>query len=81
MDGNPRLCDFGMSSITRDIESVNASTPNHGCTLRYRAPELLDPENAAKSGKKKTTNGSDAYKSDVYSLSMVIVEARLFPKV
>jgi len=57
-----------------NINSVNASTPNHGCTVRYCAPELLDVEGAR--AKKKLTA-----KSDVYSLSMVVVEVRRFPKV
>ena len=67
--GSPRLSDFGLCSITKNIESVNASTPNQGCTIRYCAPELLDVGNAVKDVKRKPTN-----KSDMYSLSMVIVE-------
>jgi len=66
--GSPRLSDFGLSSITRNIDSANASTPNHGCTLRYCAPELLGTDGVIMAKKKPTT------KSDVYSLSMVIVE-------
>ena len=57
-----------------NIDSVNASTPNHDCTVRYCAPELLDAGGVVKiDERRKPTN-----KSDVYSLSMVIVEARLF---
>ncbi|KAF9789408.1 kinase-like domain-containing protein [Thelephora terrestris] len=67
--GIPRICDYGLSSTTRNDCSVNASTPNHGSTFRYRAPELLDTEKAAETKKKRPTS-----KSDVYSLSMVIVE-------
>ena len=74
--GAPRLSDFALSSITKNIGSVNASTPNHGLTIRYCAPELLDVVGAVMLAKRKPTN-----KSDVYSLSMVIVEARLFPEV
>ena len=54
---------------------MNASTPNRGCTVRYCAPELLDTGGVARLEKRKPTN-----KSDVYSLSMVIVEARLLPE-
>lgn len=75
-EGNPRLSDFGLCSITDDIDSVNASTPNHGCTVRYCAPELLDTDGTARTEKKNPT-----YKGDVYSLSMVIVEARQSLKV
>ena len=70
--GIPRLSDFGLCSITKNINSVNASTPNHGCTVRYCAPELLDIDGVVRTGKKKRTQ-----KSDVYSLSMVIVEVCL----
>ena len=68
-EGSPRLSDFGLCSITKNLDSVNASTPNHGCTVRYCAPELLEFGDGAKVEKRKPTN-----KSDVYSLSMVIVE-------
>lgn len=75
-NGNPRLSDFGLCSITKNMNSVNASTPNQGCTIRYCAPELLDTDGMVKVQKRKPTT-----KSDVYSLSMVMVEARPFPKV
>jgi hypothetical protein len=71
--GSPRLSDFGLCSITKNIDSVNASTPNHGCTIRYCAPELLDTGGVVRTEKRKPTN-----KCDVYSLSMVIVEVRPF---
>jgi len=64
--GNPRLSDFGLSSIKRIADTVNASTPNHGSNARYCAPELLNTDGFTKN--KHTT------KSDIYSLSMVIVE-------
>ncbi|KAF9646888.1 kinase-like protein [Thelephora ganbajun] len=66
--GSPRLSDFGLCSITKNIDSVNASTPNRNCTIRYCAPELLEI-NGVPPLEKKPTN-----KSDVYSLSMVMVE-------
>lgn len=74
-EGNPRLSEFRLCSITRDIDSVNASTPNRGCTVRYCAPEFFDIDMTIRTEKKRPT-----YKGDVYSLSMVIVEARQFLK-
>ena len=71
--GCPRLSDFACSSITRNINSANASTPNRGPTLRYCAPELLGDGAASNIKKQKPTK-----KTDVYSLSMVIVEVCLF---
>ena len=72
-EGNPRLTDFGHSSITKNLDSINASTPNTGGTVRYCAPERLDSMGDVRGNKRKPTN-----KSDVYSLSMVITEVRLF---
>src|SRR5258705_105036 len=40
-EGSPRLTDFGFSSITKNVDSIHASTPNHNCTVRYCAPEIL----------------------------------------
>jgi len=71
--GNPHISDFGLSSVMKDVDSINASTSHQGCTIRYCAPELLDVRNAVKDAKRKPTN-----KSDVYCLSMVIVEVCFF---
>ena len=51
------------------MKSANTWIPNNGGTLRYRAPELLDLGKRAKEFERKPSS-----KSDVYSLSMVIVE-------
>ncbi|KAF9643286.1 kinase-like protein [Thelephora ganbajun] len=66
--GNPLLADFGLSSITKNPSSVNASTPHSGGTICWSTPELLD----AFSGKSK--GQTPTIKSDVYALSMVIIE-------
>ncbi|KAF9647848.1 kinase-like protein, partial [Thelephora ganbajun] len=68
--GNPLLSDFGLSSITRNVTSVNASTPHGGGMIRWTAPELLE---AFSDKRKKQTPTT---KSDVYALSMVIIEVR-----
>jgi serine/threonine protein kinase len=72
VEGNPRLSDFGHFPITKNIDSTDASDVNHGYTVRYCAPELLDTDAVVTVEGRKPTN-----KSDVYSLSMVIVEVRL----
>ena len=69
----PRLTDFGLCSITKNLDSVHASTPTNGCTYRYCAPELLGVI-----GTKEEKLARPTDKADVYSLSMVIVEARTF---
>ena len=72
-NGNPRLTDFGFSSITMDDFSANASTPNGKGSTRWRAPELLElsikVKNREKSKPVRPTN-----ESDVYSLAMLVIE-------
>ena len=70
--GNPLLADFGLSSITKNPTSVNASTPHSGGTIRWAAPELLGAFSGKGKGQAPTT------KSDIYSLSMVVIEVRGF---
>ena len=72
-NGSPRLCDFGLWPITRIINSGKSSTSNQPHAVRYCAPELLDAKGVARVHERKPTK-----KSDMYSLSMVIVEARPF---
>ena len=65
--GNPLLSCFGLLFIRTPDNSI--STP--GFSIRYTAPELLDTNQTAKAKK------SSGRKSDIYSLSMIIVEVRL----
>ena len=58
----------------RNIGSANAPIPNRGSAVRYRAPELLEFEGVVGAERRPTK------KSDVYSLSMVIVEVRPFSR-
>ena len=55
------MADFGLSSITENICLVNASTPNHCGTVRFRAPELLNAGGAVPVEKGKPTTKSDLY--------------------
>lgn len=70
--GTPLLADFGLSSIAKYTVSVNASTPYNGGTVRWTAPELLDV--LSEKYKKQTPT----VESDVYALSMVIIEVGCF---
>jgi len=67
--GIPRISDFGISSITFDPNSNNASTLFRGYSLRWAAPEILE-----------APLGSEARRptkmSDVYAFGMVTVEVR-----
>jgi len=67
--GIPRIADFGISSITFDPNSYNASTPFGGYSLRWAAPEIL--EAPLNSEFRRSTK-----MSDVYAFGMVVVEVR-----
>ena len=71
--GTPRLTDFGLSLINED--DLFADTPVQGGrgSIRWQAPELL-----GLSKKTKDQNRRPTYKSDVYSLAMVVIEV-MFP--
>lgn len=64
--GVPRISDFGISSITFNPVSNNASTPFHGYSLRWAAPEILEAPNDESRRPTKM--------SDVYAFGMVVVE-------
>ena len=66
--GVPRLSDFGISSITANADSNNASTPLISFSVRWAAPEILS---APSEDIKRATR-----MSDVYSFAMVVVEVR-----
>jgi serine/threonine protein kinase len=66
--GTPRIADFGISSITFNPISNNASTPYHGYSIRWAAPEILEAPNDESRRPTKM--------SDVYAFGMVVVEVR-----
>jgi len=67
--GNPCLADFGLSSIAEDIYSAGSSKFAGGGSIRWFAPELVDPAAGQRGTWVKHTT-----QSDIYSLAMVIVE-------
>ena len=66
-EGIPRISDFGISSMTFDPTSNNASTPFRGYSLRWAAPEILE---APPSGEARRPTKM----SDVYAFGMVVIE-------
>jgi len=64
--GIPHISDSGISSITFNPFSNNASTPSHGFCLRWAAPEILEARNDESRRPTKM--------SDVYAFAMVVVE-------
>ncbi|KAF9641912.1 kinase-like protein, partial [Thelephora ganbajun] len=60
--GNPRIVDFGLTAVARDINSYASSTDGQGNTPRYTAPEILG------------NSGRYSKESDVFSFGMVMTE-------
>lgn len=67
--GIPRIADFGISSMTFDPTSNNASTPWRGFSIRWAAPEILEAPQGGEARRPTTM-------SDVYAFGMVVVEVR-----
>lgn len=69
--GEPRLCDFGLSRISTDSQSlgiaVDSSTVTGTGSLRWMAPELFLSD---QDGKTSTPNAQ----TDVYALGCVSLE-------
>ena len=73
-DNNALLCDFGLASITADAHSAHASTVNSAGSIRWMAPERLAIFDA--SSEPTPTGVRVTKESDMYSLSMVVIEVR-----
>ena len=59
--GNARLADFGLATVTQNLDSVRSATCQRGFTPRWAAPEVLD-------------EGMYSKEADVFSFAMVMVE-------
>ena len=66
--GVPRISDLGVSSVTSNPVSNNASTPFRACSIRWAAPEILAAPNDESLRPTKI--------SDVYAFGMVVIEVR-----
>jgi serine/threonine protein kinase len=61
--GHARLVDFGLATVTRNLDSMRSASCQHGYTARWAAPEVLD-------------EGAYSKEADVFSLAMVMIEVR-----
>ena len=68
-DGHIRLTDFGLALIY-DATAYSYSSIHGGGAVRWKAPELIDPEECGADSARPT------YKSDVYSYACVVIEVR-----
>ena len=72
---NPRLTDFGVSSVAKNL-TVNVSTEGPRGTMRWQAPELLPlSTNVEELDKVKAIRPTN--ESDMYSLAMVVIEVQV----
>ena len=65
------LCDFGLTSLTTDVDSAHASSVNNADgSIRWMAPERL----SIFDGNKMVSQTRVTKESDMYSLAMVVIE-------
>ena len=59
-----RITDFGLATVTQNLDSIRSASGDHGHTARWTAPEILSEE------------GSYSKEADVFSFAMVAIEVR-----
>ena len=59
-----RITDFGLATVTQNLDSIRSSSDDHGHTARWTAPEILHEQ------------GLHSKEADVFSFAMVMIEVR-----
>ena len=62
VSGHARITDFGLASVTRNLDSIRSASDDQGHTARWTAPEILNEQ------------GTYSKEADVFSLAMVMIE-------
>ena len=62
--GRARITDFGLATVTQNLDSVRSASGEHGHTARWTAPEILNEK------------GSHSKEADIFSFAMVMIEVR-----
>ena len=62
--GRARITDFGLATVTQNLDSIRSATGDQGHTARWTAPEILNEE------------GVHSKEADVFSFAMVMIEVR-----
>jgi serine/threonine protein kinase len=57
-----RIADFGLATITKNLDSIRSASDGHGHTVRWAAPEILSEQ------------GTHSKEADVFSFAMVMIE-------
>jgi len=61
--GQARIADFGLATVTQNLDSMRTASCQHGHTPRWTAPEVLN-------------GGKSSKETDIFSFAMVMIEAR-----
>ena len=64
MAGHARITDFGLAIVIQDPSPIRNTSPEHGQTGRWIAPEILDSQ------------GAYSKEADVFSFAGVAIEVR-----
>ena len=62
--GHARIVDFGLATVTQDLDSIRSASGEHKDNIRWIAPEILDGR------------GTHSEEADVFSFAMVMIEVR-----
>ena len=60
--GRPRITDFGLATVTKNLDSIRSASEDEDNTARWTAPEILNDE------------GTYSKEADVFSFAMVMIE-------
>ena len=60
--GHARIADFGLATITQNMDSMQGASDGPGHTARWTAPEILNDQ------------GTYSREADVFSFAMVMIE-------
>ena len=58
-----RIADFGLATVTQNLDSVKSASSQRGHTARWSAPEVLN-------------EGLYSKEADIFSFAMVMIEVR-----
>ena len=61
--GHARIADFGLATVTKNLESIQSPTFQQGYTPRWTAPEVL-------------STGTPSKEADIFSFAMIMIEVR-----
>lgn len=59
-----RITDFGIATVTQNLDSIRSASEHQGHTARWTAPEILNEE------------GTYSKEADVFAFAMVMIEVQ-----